>query len=105
MYAFEVPGSGGGGGGGDGGDGPAVRLLLLRNPWGHGEWRGEWSNGSRARGRRPDVAAAVGEKRPSGDDGKVLMEHGDFMERFASVEIVRVAKGRRHGDPRGRWRR
>ena len=24
-----------------------LRLLLLRNPWGHGEWKGDWSDGSR----------------------------------------------------------
>jgi hypothetical protein len=25
------------------GDGPTIRLVLLKNPWGKGEWKGAWS--------------------------------------------------------------
>ena len=71
-----------------------ARLLLLRNPWAHGEWKGDWGVGSRLWSRRPDVVAAVGNKASREDDGRFWISLEDFRERFASVDLCRIEGGR-----------
>ena len=39
-------------------EGETVRLLKLRNPWGHGEWKGDWSDESDL--WTPEIKAQVG---------------------------------------------
>jgi hypothetical protein len=72
-----------------------VRLLQLRNPWGHGEWRGRWGDGTdvwrtplgqrvRAAIRKQGGVGGAGEKL---DDGKFWIEVEDFVERFRTLEL------------------
>ncbi len=70
-----------------------VRLLLLRNPWGKSEWKGDWSDSSSCWRKRPDVAAAVGNKRSNEDDGRFWIQLPDFRRRFRSVDLCRVKNG------------
>jgi hypothetical protein len=72
--------------------GEDIKLLLLRNPWGHGEWKGDWADSSHAWSANPAAVEAVGDKRSEEDDGSFWIEHGDFMQRFASVDFCRVSK-------------
>ena len=70
-----------------------ARLLLLRNPWAHGEWKGDWGVGSRLwsrrrrrRGRRQQGVAR---------GRRALLDLAeDFRERFASVDLCRIEGGR-----------
>ena len=52
-------------------------LVQLRNPWGHGEWDGAWSDNSHLWDEHPDVKAQCHlQKR---DDGEFWMHlHGEL---------------------------
>ena len=76
-----------------GADAERVRLLLLRNPWGKSEWKGDWSDSSSCWRKRPDVAAAVGNKRSNEDDGRFWIQLPDFRQRFRTVDLCRVKNG------------
>ena len=76
-----------------GADADRVRLLLLRNPWGKSEWKGDWSDSSSCWRKRPDVAAAVGNKRSHDDDGRFWIQLPDFRQRFRTVDLCRVKSG------------
>ena len=76
-----------------GADADRVRLLLLRNPWGKSEWKGDWSDSSSSWRKRPDVAAAVGNKRSHDDDGRFWIQLPDFRQRFRTVDLCRVKNG------------
>mmetsp|Transcript_43064 Transcript_43064/g.131142 ORF Transcript_43064/g.131142 Transcript_43064/m.131142 type:complete len:516 (-) Transcript_43064:151-1698(-) len=71
---------------GDDGSGSGLRLVELRNPWGHGEWTGDWGPGSRQwnteEGRR--AVASVGPSRSN--DGRFWMKWEDFVNCFDSVD-------------------
>ena len=55
-------------------DGNERRLLLLRNPWGKGEWQGDWSDKSKLWSKNPACKAAVGDAESHDDDGRFWME-------------------------------
>jgi len=69
------------------------RLLLLRNPWGKGEWQGDWSDKSKLWSKNPACKAAVGDAESHDDDGRFWMEVGDFAERFYCVDFCRLPGG------------
>ncbi|KAJ3564439.1 hypothetical protein NP233_g8293 [Leucocoprinus birnbaumii] len=61
------------------------RFLVIRNPWGHSEWTGPWSDGSRE--WTPEWLArlpVIGHH--FANDGQFLMEYHDFLERFDSID-------------------
>ena len=56
------------------GEGEPLRLVELRNPWGHGEWKGDWCPGSRcwtatAQGRAAAAALDVVDSSSGGATG------------------------------------
>ena len=61
-----------------------TELLKLRNPWGSGEWKGDWGDGS-------DKWEMPGSKEQAGwnseDDGLFFMRFEDFCQNFAGVTI------------------
>lgn len=65
-----------------------VCLIELRNPWGRGEWTGDWAPGSRKwnteEGRR--ATSAVGPSRKG--DGRFWMAWTDFVACFDSIDTV-----------------
>ena len=54
---------------------------------------GDWSDSSQKWRKRPDVAAAVGNKRSHDDDGRFWIQLPDFRQRFRSVDLCRVKNG------------
>jgi len=77
IAAREVPVKGGG----------KLRMLFLRNPFGVGEHVGRWSDGDSAWKLNPGVLEALHHK-PS-EDGNFWMSFNDFINYFASIDIVR----------------
>ena len=55
--------------------GQNVRLCRLRNPWGRGEWKGEWSDNSSK--WTPELRARFGIKQE--DDGEFSMPYESYL--------------------------
>jgi len=68
-------------------DGKVLRLVLLRNPFGVGEWQGRWSDESEAWLECPEVASYLNFK--PGDDGTFWMSYRDFVKYFDTINCVR----------------
>jgi calpain-5 len=66
-----------------------LQMIRLKNPWGNGEWKGAWSDGSSEWRQVPK-----GERERMGlnfdDDGEFWMEFGDFLNYFNEVSICRT---------------
>eukprot|EP01043_Picozoa_sp_COSAG02_P020373 COSAG02_NODE_1004_length_15275_cov_11.955917_7_plen_394_part_00 len=74
-----------------------TQIIKLRNPWGHGEWEGDWSDRSEKwhtpTGRA--MARALGDRRgENDDDGAFWIELRDFTLRFATLEWCQTTKTR-----------
>ncbi|KAK7052859.1 hypothetical protein VNI00_004178 [Paramarasmius palmivorus] len=55
------------------------RFVVLRNPWGQGEWTGPWSDGSKEwTPETLDMLLKLGHC--FGDDGQFVMEYKDFLD-------------------------
>ncbi|XP_072527077.1 calpain-2 catalytic subunit-like [Salminus brasiliensis] len=65
-----------------------VELVRLRNPWGHMEWNGAWSDGS----KEWDLVLPEekGKLDHSADDGEFWMAYSDFVQRYSVVEICNL---------------
>lgn len=63
-----------------------VKLLKLRNPWGEGEWEGDWSDGSA--NWTPEYMTKLRHK--FGNDGVFWISYSDFLKRFQSINRVRL---------------
>ncbi|GFS03956.1 calpain-9 [Elysia marginata] len=59
------------------------KLLRVRNPWGHGEWKGPWSDGSEEWASAPDSSI----KSPNKDDGEFFVSLEDFLTYFSQTTI------------------
>mmetsp|Transcript_35309 Transcript_35309/g.82442 ORF Transcript_35309/g.82442 Transcript_35309/m.82442 type:complete len:1034 (+) Transcript_35309:60-3161(+) len=65
--------------------GSGIDLLQLRNPWGTGEWTGDWSDKSNIWQRYPQVQQAL--RYTPADDGLFWIEASDFFKNYSSVMI------------------
>ena len=63
--------------------GQKLRLVKLRNPWGTGEWRGDWSDNSPL--WTPELKAKLEVK--AEDDGIFFMSFEDWQKYFTSFDI------------------
>ncbi|KAH6890185.1 hypothetical protein BKA70DRAFT_873520 [Coprinopsis sp. MPI-PUGE-AT-0042] len=61
------------------------RFVVLRNPWGKGEWTGRWSDGSQE-WTREWLDALPELDHVFGNDGQFVMEYSDFLQRFDDIE-------------------
>ncbi|KAF9882424.1 calpain-like protein [Colletotrichum karsti] len=62
------------------------RLVLLKNPWGKGEWRGAWSDGSKE--WTPDWLQKLNHK--FGDDGAFWISYHDLLKKYNIFDITRL---------------
>ena len=72
----------------NGRNGGHARLVMLRNPWGKLEWRGEWSDASPL--WTPQLRKSLDQRKNAGDDGTFWMAYDDFLDYFRSIEACRV---------------
>lgn len=64
------------------------KLIQLRNPWGQGEWNGEWSDESVLWSNYPAIKASVGKKDGKNDDGTFWMEWEAFKKHFTQIFLA-----------------
>ncbi|KAJ1300818.1 hypothetical protein OPQ81_002458 [Rhizoctonia solani] len=65
------------------------RFVRLHNPWGHHEWNGRWSDGSKE--WTPEWMALLPEiGHKFGNDGEFVMEYSDFMKTWSSIDRCRI---------------
>ena len=62
------------------------RLLKVRNPWGEGEWRGAWSDGSEQ--WTPEWMELLNHR--FGDDGQFWISYEDLLRKYSSFERTRL---------------
>mmetsp|Transcript_43880 Transcript_43880/g.121994 ORF Transcript_43880/g.121994 Transcript_43880/m.121994 type:complete len:759 (-) Transcript_43880:115-2391(-) len=65
--------------------GSGFDMLMLRNPWGTGEWTGDWSDQSDMWTRYPNVKKTLGYE--FADDGIFWIEASDFFKNYSSVMV------------------
>ncbi|XP_059138843.1 calpain-8-like [Physella acuta] len=69
--------------------GRVVNLIRLRNPWGHGEWTGAWSDSSPEMNSLNDrQLRELREKKK--DDGEFWMEFNEFVKHFHEINLCYV---------------
>ncbi|PQE06950.1 Calpain family cysteine protease protein [Rutstroemia sp. NJR-2017a WRK4] len=62
------------------------RLVLLRNPWGEGEWKGAWSDGSKE--WTPEWMQKLDHR--FGDDGSFWMSYEDLLKKYQTFDRTRL---------------
>ncbi|KAI5088919.1 calpain-8 [Silurus meridionalis] len=64
------------------------KLVRLRNPWGHKEWTGAWSDCSKEWSQvSPEDKAKLCY---SADDGEFWMSYSDYIQRYSKLEICNL---------------
>ncbi|XP_056914972.1 calpain-1 catalytic subunit-like isoform X2 [Takifugu flavidus] len=82
--------------------GKVVRLVRLWNPWGKGEWKGDWSDGSplwrtvSAEDRKLCLSVA--------EDGEFWMPFKDFCSFFTDLDICCLCPSFLDGEQPCKWR-
>ncbi|KAI0877501.1 hypothetical protein GGS24DRAFT_487876 [Hypoxylon argillaceum] len=62
------------------------RLLLLKNPWGKGEWKGPWSDGSRE--WTAEWLTKLDHR--FGDDGNFWISYDDLLRKYQAFDRTRL---------------
>ena len=70
-------------------NGQPVKLLKLRNPWGHQEWTGNWSDQSPQ--WTPALRLKLGMQ--ESDDGVFFISFTDYVNYYRSTVVCRVHTG------------
>ncbi len=63
-----------------------VRLVLLKNPWGKGEWKGRWSDGSQE--WTAEWLQKLGHR--FGDDGAFWISYEDHLRKYQAFDRTRL---------------
>lgn len=67
-----------------------VDLVRVRNPWGHTEWTGAWSDQEGAAWSQVSTAEQNRVQRVQLEDGEFWMSVSDFHENFTTVEVCHL---------------
>ncbi|KAI1336482.1 cysteine proteinase [Xylariaceae sp. FL0016] len=62
------------------------RLVLLKNPWGKGEWKGAWSDGS----KEWTAEWLVKLNHRFGDDGNFWISYNDLLRKYQAFDRTRL---------------
>ncbi|KAH8101749.1 hypothetical protein BXZ70DRAFT_73634 [Cristinia sonorae] len=65
------------------------RFVVIRNPWGEGEWTGRWSDGSKE-WTYEWLKHLPALEHSFGDDGQFVMEYSDWLECFSDIDRCRL---------------
>eukprot|EP00413_Alexandrium_margalefii_P027172 CAMPEP_0204575504 /NCGR_PEP_ID=MMETSP0661-20131031/41231_1 /ASSEMBLY_ACC=CAM_ASM_000606 /TAXON_ID=109239 /ORGANISM="Alexandrium margalefi, Strain AMGDE01CS-322" /LENGTH=358 /DNA_ID=CAMNT_0051584145 /DNA_START=360 /DNA_END=1437 /DNA_ORIENTATION=+ len=68
------------------GGGETFRLVKVRNPWGTGEWKGDWSDKSNKWDQHSAVKKAVNFS--ADDDGAFWMSWEDYVRNWSKIGVV-----------------
>ncbi|KAL0983701.1 hypothetical protein UPYG_G00131530 [Umbra pygmaea] len=81
--------------------GKPVQLVHLRNPWGHKEWTGPWSDSS----REWKYVNAEEKLRldNTAEDGEFWMAYSDFLDQYTNLEICNLTPDTLTTDGVSRW--
>ena len=78
-----------------------AQLLQLRNPWGHKEWRGAWSDADKPRWSKRARKMLAYDPDSAGDsDGTFWMTLDDLIANFARLDVCRLFRSVAEG---GSW--
>ena len=64
------------------------RLVHIRNPWGAGEWNGDWSDSSDR--WTPSIRRQLGLSGREKDDGEFFMSFSDYLKYFCMMGICKL---------------
>ena len=70
--------------------GKKLRLLKLRNPWGHQEWSGDWSDQS---SQWTDELRTKLNHKKQDDDGVFFISFEDYLSYYRSTTICKLHEG------------
>ena len=75
--------------------GTIERLVHIRNPWGNGEWSGDWSDESEKWTPALKRMANMGKEQ---DDGEFFMSYKDFIKYYVVLGICKLydENGKKH---------
>ncbi|PVF93390.1 cysteine proteinase [Serendipita vermifera] len=65
------------------------KFVIIRNPWGKGEWEGAWADGSKEWTNEWLPALEVLEHK-FGNDGEFVMEFSDFLRQWQCLDCARL---------------
>lgn len=71
-----------------------IRLLRMRNPWGHTEWKGDFSDDD-AKNWTPELKEYFEYDKFMGDDGIFFMPFDDYIQEFSSFVICCIDAGKK----------
>ncbi|XP_036421008.1 calpain-2 catalytic subunit-like [Colossoma macropomum] len=78
-----------------------IHLIRIRNPWGMGEWKGPWSDGSAV---WTEISCKDRARlRHKAEDGEFWMSFSDFLQRFSQLEICNLTPDALGDDGVKRW--
>jgi hypothetical protein len=69
-------------------DNEVIRLLLIRNPWGFREWKGDWSDSSNKWTEK--TRQIFKNSNENKDDGTFYIELSDYVKYFNETQICRI---------------
>lgn len=70
--------------------GSMARIMQLRNPWGKGEFKGQWSDGDSAWDEVEESEKERVGYHPDAEDGIFFMSYEDFLAEFRALTVAEI---------------